>query len=675
MSTVVVFALTFTALLSVFFGMGGSLVQTFDELTDAWFHEQERAIERLDTKITRTANIPVTAVTFVQLTWKNEGTVSLSHFDDWDVILEIDDGPGLTIKYLTFATSTPLAGNEWTVQGLYLDASTLTPEITDPGVFNPGEEMVVLANPFPAVTKNTYHRIRFVTPNGYTASVIFYSVSPNLFFHAETTVLGATTFRILEDGNTADGTATTTSVTFSAGQTGRVRPSPYEGKFVFPLTGIAALAQATWDMTYRVKHDRLGFTWFTNAFDISLSTTGSWQDIDVSTNVSDGATGVIVEVVNTGTSTFSGILRGKEDTRDYMSDPNFEAINKGTHRWQIVKLDDNLVMQGFIEDRDVDFKLLGYTLGSDPEYYTTPIDVTPGTTGSWTTVDVSGHVDADADGVILSIDSIKNKAKEYGIREVGSGYSATNWKIGAYGQSMYAVGIDGSDQFDAYIKDSDIKLYLVAQTKGSVVYYTDDEAVTDPSTGSWQTLDADDYVTPSLPSNANGLMLHVINTDGKKEYRLSLRNASSTDDWAGNFEKKTHIQAAIGFNDAHEFEEYMGHTDMDVSIAAYTRSSQLVVHADVDILIRKADGTIREIIGSDIANTSNITNADWQALIGTFDFPGYTVVDSTDYLEIHLFAEATSNGSWLETTVDFRIDDNTVPPDNQTHLQERPPGT
>ncbi|MCH7800597.1 MAG: hypothetical protein IIC24_03530, partial [Chloroflexi bacterium] len=305
MSTVVVFAITFTVMLSIFFGMGGGLVGTFDQLTDSWFNHQERAIEHLETKITRAEQIPVTAVSYVQLNWKNEGTVPLSHFDKWDVILEVNEAPGIDIRYLTYVTSTPLGPNEWTVEGIYLDASTLIPEITDPGVFNPGEEMVVLSNPFPVVTKNTYHRMRFTTPNGYSASVIFYSISPNLFLQSETTVVGTTTFRNLEDGNTADGPATTTSATFSAGQTGRVRPSPYEGRFVFPLTGITTLISATWDMIYRVKHDHTGFTWFNNAFDISLSTTGSWQDIDVSTELPAGATGAIVEVVNTGTSTFS----------------------------------------------------------------------------------------------------------------------------------------------------------------------------------------------------------------------------------------------------------------------------------------------------------------------------------------------------------------------------------
>ena len=39
---------------------------------------------------------------------------------------------------------------------------------------------------------------------------------------------------------------------------------------------------------------------------------------------------------------------------------------------------------------------------------------------------------------------------------------------------MYLVGLDGSYKFDAYIQDSNVKIYLVGQTKDSVVYYVDD---------------------------------------------------------------------------------------------------------------------------------------------------------------------------------------------------------
>ena len=74
------------------------------------------------------------------------------------------------------------------------------------------------------------------------------------------------------------------------------------------------------------------FFWFIDAPDISLTTTGSWQDIDLSANVPTGTTGAVVEIINTGTfDTHSGLVRGKEDTRDYMSNVLFEEIEGRTN--------------------------------------------------------------------------------------------------------------------------------------------------------------------------------------------------------------------------------------------------------------------------------------------------------------------------------------------------------
>ena len=77
-----------------------------------------------------------------------------------------------------------------------------------------------------------------------------------------------------------------------------------------------------------------GFFWFTNSYDISLTTTASWQDIDLSAYVPAGTTGATVQVVNTvATDDLSGVVRGKEDTRDYMSNILFEAMKKSSSRW------------------------------------------------------------------------------------------------------------------------------------------------------------------------------------------------------------------------------------------------------------------------------------------------------------------------------------------------------
>ena len=97
-------------------------------------------------------------------------------------------------------------------------------------------------------------------------------------------------------------------------------------------------------------------------------------------------------------------------------------MKNSAHRWQMVKIDSNRLIQGYIETTDIDFKLRGYTLGSDPSYFANPPDMTPSVTQeeTWAAVDVSAYVDGSADGVILFIDNTDAGAEKYAIREVGS---------------------------------------------------------------------------------------------------------------------------------------------------------------------------------------------------------------------------------------------------------------
>jgi dipeptidyl aminopeptidase/acylaminoacyl peptidase len=430
---------------------------------------------------------------------------------------------------------------------------------------------------------------------------------------------------------------------------------------------IAVDDEARWSPFLPSSH---GFVWYTTVRDISLAATGAWHDIDLSSHIPSGATGAIVELVNTADTDYNGMVRGKENTRDYMSNAAYGEIEAETHRWQIVKLDRNRLIESYVSNTLVDFKLLGYTVGSDPVYFGVPPDITPATTGAWTTIDVSDYVDSSTDGVILLVDSTASADRDFAIREIGSGDSTTSRELGQYGSTMYVSGIDASDQFQVYIEDSSVKVYLVARTKGSVVYYSTDVSVADPATGSWQELDADDS---GVPTGANGVILAVSNTSPTTDLKLGTRHGKSTHDWNADIGDGTHLQGIAGLDDGNQWEQYTQDADLDISIAAYTRLTPADIHADIDILIRKADGTVRGIIAENVADTRSIPDSTWQTVSAVYYFPGYTVVVDTDYLEIDLFAEATSNVTSTAMALSFRIDDTSLAVADQSRIREDVP--
>jgi len=170
-------------------------------------------------------------------------------------------------------------------------------------------------------------------------------------------------------------------------------------------------------------------------------------------------------------------------------------------------------------------------------------------------------------------------------------------------------------------------------------------------------LDADD--SPYLVDDAAAGLIFLLETTATKE--IGLRHGDNTnDDWDKRVEANTHLQGAAGLNVANRWYTFIEDGDVETFIAAYTRLVLMDVHADIDVVVRQANGAIRSTLATDVAETFDIVNAAWSTLTGSYTFSTYTVVDDTDYLEIDLFAEAATNTSAQSVQVEFRIDDPTL---------------
>jgi hypothetical protein len=99
---------------------------------------------------------------------------------------------------------------------------------------------------------------------------------------------------------------------------------------------------------------------------------------------------------------------------------------------------------------------------------------------------------------------------------------------------------------------------------------------------------------------------------------------------------------------------------------AYTGGG--TVNAEIDILIRKADGTVRTTIATGVSKSANLGTS-WATYTGaSYSFAEYTVVDQTDYLEIDYIANVTAKKAGQYAYL--RIDDNTLALADQTRSQE-----
>jgi hypothetical protein len=80
---------------------------------------------------------------------------------------------------------------------------------------------------------------------------------------------------------------------------------------------------------------------------------------------------------------------------------------------------------------------------------------------------------------------------------------------------------------------------------------------------------------------------------------------------------------------------------------AMTNSITGVVHGNVEILIRKADGTVRTtlVAKESSGNTPNFDNSEFVTVSGSSTIPNYTIEDETDYLEFDFYAHVTTGQS------------------------------
>ena len=93
-------------------------------------------------------------------------------------------------------------------------------------------------------------------------------------------------------------------------------------------------------------------------------------------------------------------------------------------------------------------------------------------------------------------------------------------------------------------------------------------------------------------------------------------------------------------------------------------------YINVDIVVRKADGTVRDIIAEGVCPGYIASYGSWTTVTGTYDFPGYKVMADTDYLEVDFYANVDGRGSnKTSNSIRILIDDASLPIEDQTKIR------
>lgn len=293
-------------------------------------------------------------------------------------------------------------------------------------------------------------------------------------------------------------------------------------------------------------------TWITPV-EVTPAATG-WQDVDLSSHIPAGATGVILHVVNTSATTGFDFSCRKNGSTDNRVGPM--SINH--HFWAFCGVDGNRVCEVYVEDTTYqDVYVVGY-FGSEAVFYTNAVDKSLTATAAWTDMDLG--VDDGAIGAIIEVYAGASNVS-FGLRKNGS----TDNRIsnGRAGSVWGIVGVDANEVCEGYVSADTTDFYLVGYIKSGATFLTN---ATDLSlTG------VDAYADLStLPEGATGGFIEVHTNNSAYNYALR-KNGTSEDIYQ---RVRYHNWAAVECDSSQLIEGEIANTGVDFFLVGYTTASE-----------------------------------------------------------------------------------------------------
>jgi hypothetical protein len=319
-----------------------------------------------------------------------------------------------------------------------------------------------------------------------------------------------------------------------------------------------------------------GITWFLDS-DSKVYTpwTGSWRDVDLSadTDIPDGATGVILEIVNESWSNYRGQVRAKGSTQNAITGAR---IKGGTQVTAFAKLDENKTFQAYRDNSSIKFYVRGYmgskaTLFQDMQSFPTQSIAS----GDHNSLDLSGEGVPANSTVILDLYNGKD------VILTARPSSAYTWNYFCQNDSnthqYVLMGVDSNSVLDYsfFMTTSNADSYQVIRLAGYIrdvvtwlPAYSDD--VSNNHTGSWRTND----ITSVTSGDADIALINVrYNEWSFSSKRADIRKYGSSDDqydYAGHMSSnRTSIFHVVGLNNKQRFQSKVQDADIYMHVIAY----------------------------------------------------------------------------------------------------------
>lgn len=253
---------------------------------------------------------------------------------------------------------------------------------------------------------------------------------------------------------------------------------------------------------------------FLTPTDVSPVTTGGWVDLDLSSYIPVGATGVALRFVNAATTDKRNGARNNDstDATDYF-------IDNSTQATLYCGVDGSRICEVWRGGTDVTIYLDGY-FGSEAVFFTNLTSVAAGAAASWVTVDISTAVSAGETALVAILNVQATTTGGLGFRPAGSTDTRNGLPYGSYG---YIAGL-ASQKFEGWRATTGFDYNLLGYMKSGVTVVDPATDYSGTTTGVYSDLTA-------LPTGAVGGLFDAQNSTLNTYMAMRANGATHDNYW------------------------------------------------------------------------------------------------------------------------------------------------